>query len=71
MKLELYVKLTTFAITPILLSMTALAKQRSITMKTIKALTFAVTLILLSVTALANTTTVHAQEPTSGNLELA
>ena len=31
----------------------------------------AVTLILLSVTALANTTTVHAQEPTSGNLELA
>ncbi|MDM8527530.1 PKD domain-containing protein [Anaerolineales bacterium HSG24] len=70
MKLKSLIKLTTFAITQILLSMTALAKQRSITMKTIKVATFAVTLILLSLTALANTPTAHAQEPTSDNLEL-
>ncbi|MDM8519433.1 hypothetical protein QUF64_05245 [Anaerolineales bacterium HSG6] len=37
----------------------------------IRVSTFAVSLILLSLTALVNTSTVHAQEPTSENLELA
>jgi hypothetical protein len=48
----------------------ALAKERSNIMKTIKTLTFAITLILLNMMALAITPTAHAQEPTSGYMEL-